>query len=432
MSILAAACRARGCSTSTPAAGRWASRRCPAARRRPTSSSSTRRRSGRSRPTSPRSAWPTGRTVHRGDALRFAERLAAGAFDLALADPPYTRDDAARLVALFRRTPFARILSVEHGADRAAGRRRHPPLRRHRPHLLPRPMTRIAIYPGSFDPPTKGHEDLIRRSLALADRVIVAVAVNPSKQPLFPVAERLAMLRATVGDEPRVTFESFDGLLAEFARKVGASMVVRGLRAVSDFEYEFQMALMNRQLHPDARDRLPGAGARPDLPELEPGARGGPLRRRRERAGPSRRWPPRWPRGTADELSRGAAPARAPPAGSGSCCARATTRGCSAAAARLRGRGHRRADRARAASGIRTGGRSAASRGSRSSCATAGPTGWWTACTRSTWPPCRSTSARRWWRSARPTRRWPARSAPRATPSAPRSGPSAPRRAWIS
>ena len=82
-------------------------------------------------------------------------------------------------------------------------------------------MTRIAIYPGSFDPPTKGHEDLIRRSLALADRVIVAVAVNPSKQPLFPVEERLAMLRATVGDDPRVSFESFDGLLAEFAKQGG-------------------------------------------------------------------------------------------------------------------------------------------------------------------------------------------------------------------
>jgi pantetheine-phosphate adenylyltransferase len=111
-------------------------------------------------------------------------------------------------------------------------------------------MTRTAIYPGSFDPLTKGHEDLIRRSLSLADRVVVAVAVNPSKQPLFPVAERLALLQAAVGDDPRVAFESFDGLLAEFAKTVGASIVVRGLRAVSDFEYEFQMALMNRQLHP--------------------------------------------------------------------------------------------------------------------------------------------------------------------------------------
>ena len=111
-------------------------------------------------------------------------------------------------------------------------------------------MTRIAIYPGSFDPVTRGHEDLIRRSLALADRVVVAVAVNVSKQPLFPVEERLAMLRSAVGDEPRLSFQSFEGLLVDFARSVGASMVVRGLRAVSDFEYEFQMALMNRQLHP--------------------------------------------------------------------------------------------------------------------------------------------------------------------------------------
>ena len=110
-------------------------------------------------------------------------------------------------------------------------------------------MTRIAIYPGSFDPPTRGHEDLIRRSLALADRLIVAVATNVSKQPLFTVEERLDMLRTAVGDDPRVSFEAFDGLLVDFARRAGAGMVVRGLRAVSDFEYEFQMALMNRQLN---------------------------------------------------------------------------------------------------------------------------------------------------------------------------------------
>jgi pantetheine-phosphate adenylyltransferase len=111
-------------------------------------------------------------------------------------------------------------------------------------------MTRIAVYPGSFDPPTRGHEDLVRRSLALADRLIVAVAVNVGKQPLFSVEERLEMLRTAVGDDKRVSFEAFDGLLAEFAKRVGASIIVRGLRAVSDFEYEFQMALMNRQLHP--------------------------------------------------------------------------------------------------------------------------------------------------------------------------------------
>jgi pantetheine-phosphate adenylyltransferase len=111
-------------------------------------------------------------------------------------------------------------------------------------------MTRIALYPGSFDPPTKGHEDLVRRSLALADRVIVAIARNAAKQPLFGVDERLALLRETVGGDARISIQSFDGLLVEFAREVGASVIVRGLRAVSDFEYEFQMALMNRRLHP--------------------------------------------------------------------------------------------------------------------------------------------------------------------------------------
>jgi pantetheine-phosphate adenylyltransferase len=109
-------------------------------------------------------------------------------------------------------------------------------------------MTRIALYPGSFDPPTLGHQDLVRRSLRLADRVVVAIAVNSSKQPLFGTAERLEMLRATLGDDPRLTFDSFEGLVADYAGKIGASILVRGLRAVGDFEYEFQMALMNRQL----------------------------------------------------------------------------------------------------------------------------------------------------------------------------------------
>jgi cytidyltransferase-related domain len=80
-------------------------------------------------------------------------------------------------------------------------------------------MTRIAVYPGSFDPPTRGHTDLISRSLALADQVIVAIATNPAKQPLFSVEERLTMLRAATGNEARVRYESFEGLLADFARK---------------------------------------------------------------------------------------------------------------------------------------------------------------------------------------------------------------------
>jgi pantetheine-phosphate adenylyltransferase len=110
-------------------------------------------------------------------------------------------------------------------------------------------MKRVAVYPGSFDPITKGHEDLIRRSLEFVDQLIVAVAVNVAKQPLFSLEERVALIRQAVPDK-RVAVESFEGLLAEFAKKVGASVIIRGLRAVSDFEYEFQMALMNRNLAP--------------------------------------------------------------------------------------------------------------------------------------------------------------------------------------
>jgi pantetheine-phosphate adenylyltransferase len=110
-------------------------------------------------------------------------------------------------------------------------------------------MNRTAVYPGSFDPITKGHEDLIHRSLGFVDRMVVAVAVNVAKQPLFSFDERVALIRECVPDK-RVEVQSFDGLLVDFAKKVGATVIVRGLRAVSDFEYEFQMALMNRNLGP--------------------------------------------------------------------------------------------------------------------------------------------------------------------------------------
>lgn len=110
-------------------------------------------------------------------------------------------------------------------------------------------MKRIAVYPGSFDPITKGHEDLIHRSLEFVDQLIVAVAVNVAKQPLFSLEERVSLIKATVNDK-RVEVQSFEGLLAEFAKHVGATVIVRGLRAISDFEYEFQMALMNRNLAP--------------------------------------------------------------------------------------------------------------------------------------------------------------------------------------
>jgi pantetheine-phosphate adenylyltransferase len=109
-------------------------------------------------------------------------------------------------------------------------------------------MKRIAVYPGSFDPITKGHEDLIHRSLEFVDNLVVAVAVNVAKQPLFALEERVALIKQAVSD--KVEVQAFDGLLADFAKKIGASVIVRGLRAVSDFEYEFQMALMNRNLAP--------------------------------------------------------------------------------------------------------------------------------------------------------------------------------------
>lgn len=109
----------------------------------------------------------------------------------------------------------------------------------------------IALYAGSFDPVTQGHEDLIRRVLSFADTVVVAVANNVNKQPLFTVDERMDFLRVSVGNDARVQIRQFSGLLVEFAREVGASVNVRGLRAVSDFEYEFQMALMNRHLLPE-------------------------------------------------------------------------------------------------------------------------------------------------------------------------------------
>ena len=107
----------------------------------------------------------------------------------------------------------------------------------------------IAIYAGSFDPVTRGHEDLIRRSLTFVDHLVVAVATNPGKQPLFSVEERKSFIRSAVGDDPRVQVLDFHGLLVNFAREVGATLSIRGLRAVSDFEYEFQMALMNRHLN---------------------------------------------------------------------------------------------------------------------------------------------------------------------------------------
>ena len=109
---------------------------------------------------------------------------------------------------------------------------------------------RTAIYAGSFDPITRGHEDLVHRTLEFVDRLIVAVANNSSKQPLFTIDERVELIRSALDDEGRVEVKSFSGLLVDFAATEGANLLIRGLRAVSDFEYEYQMALMNRHLSP--------------------------------------------------------------------------------------------------------------------------------------------------------------------------------------
>ena len=112
----------------------------------------------------------------------------------------------------------------------------------------PTSTPRIAVCPGSFDPLTNGHVDIIERGLAIFDRVVVAVAINAEKTPLFSVDERIGMIREMFRERPNVQVDTFDGLLVEYARLKGASAIIRGLRAVSDFEYEFQMALMNRRL----------------------------------------------------------------------------------------------------------------------------------------------------------------------------------------
>ena len=112
------------------------------------------------------------------------------------------------------------------------------------------PPGRLAVYPGSFDPLTNGHVDIILRGGRLFERILVAVLVNADKKPLFDAAERVAMVREVFREYPNVEVDTFDGLLVAYARQKRANVIVRGLRAVSDFEYEFQMALMNRHLEP--------------------------------------------------------------------------------------------------------------------------------------------------------------------------------------
>lgn len=108
-----------------------------------------------------------------------------------------------------------------------------------------------ALYPGTFDPPTNGHVDLIERGARIFDQLTVAILINPVKNPLFTVEERAGMLREVTSSLGNVSVATFDGLMVEFARQQGATAVLRGIRAISDYEYEFQMALMNRRLAPE-------------------------------------------------------------------------------------------------------------------------------------------------------------------------------------
>lgn len=110
-------------------------------------------------------------------------------------------------------------------------------------------MKRSAVYPGTFDPITNGHQDLVRRAASVFERVIVAIAMNPNKAPMFPLEKRVELARAVLADIPGVEVMGYKGLTVDFAREHGVQVVVRGLRAVSDFEFEFQLANMSRHLH---------------------------------------------------------------------------------------------------------------------------------------------------------------------------------------
>jgi pantetheine-phosphate adenylyltransferase len=108
----------------------------------------------------------------------------------------------------------------------------------------------LAVFPGSFDPITNGHLDIVERGLRVFERVRLAILINPEKKPLFSIDERVALIRDTYASNSRVEVDTFSGLLVDYADTVGATVIIRGIRAISDFEYEFQMALMNRRLNP--------------------------------------------------------------------------------------------------------------------------------------------------------------------------------------
>jgi len=232
-------------------------------------------------------AAPEAYALLKRDVRRSVKSL-AGPFDLVFVDPPYghllEREALAVLCAEGSLAPGATVV-VEHAsreevslppaaadvlgdADTRAYGDTSVTLFTARPASAPDPAVtdgapqslspgslpprggRVAIYAGSFDPPTNGHLDIIRRAASLFDTTVVAVAQNQRKQYLFDVGERVALLREVIGDDPRVEVDVIDGLLVDYARRKGAAAVIRGLRAVADFDFEFQMACMNHHLAP--------------------------------------------------------------------------------------------------------------------------------------------------------------------------------------
>jgi pantetheine-phosphate adenylyltransferase len=226
--------------------------------------------------------------VVRGDVVRALRRLARerARFDLVFADPPYASGESARLLVepslreilapagtlvleCGRRhdlpTPegFAVVEERHYGDTRVvryvarSGPREHQPARvtqsdrSSRRMSSTRPESRIALFPASFDPVTNGHLDIVRRARRLFDEVVLAVAVNVEKSGCFPIDERVRMLEAVIRNESGLRVTTFEGLTVDFAREVGARAIVRGVRAMSDFEYEFEMALMNKHLYSD-------------------------------------------------------------------------------------------------------------------------------------------------------------------------------------
>jgi len=219
-------------------------------------------------------------TLLKRDVRRSLKGL-TGPFDLVFIDPPYghllEREALAALCAADALAPGATVV-VEHASREevalppaAAAVLGSPDTRAYgdtsvtlftarptapaAPSLVeaapgPRRAGRVAIYAGSFDPPTRGHLDIIHRAASLFDTTVVAVAQNQRKQYLFDVGERVALLREVIGDDPRVEVDVIEGLLVDYARRKGAAAVIRGLRAVADFDFEFQMACMNHHLAP--------------------------------------------------------------------------------------------------------------------------------------------------------------------------------------